>query len=286
MSVTPTGALLGRSRAASDQAHGYYGFAPCAEFSDSSTRACFRVGLRLPSPKHRFSNRLAPARFLRYAVLAIAAVRPARKSRLPGESSGLAGATDEVLMTNLPIITSDHALGDQAGGSHACGLCTACCVWLAIPAGQVSAEEKPVGAPCPHVRSGCGCNIYSERPATCSDFSCAWLANEHWPPSWRPYESGLLCLRETLDGKFPAAVVYEIRADALLEPRAAEILDELLRTTAVVAVVNFQQRRVHLSGRWCRDPAQPQLPRPHFASLAATRAPVPSHPAVARVHPT
>jgi hypothetical protein len=110
------------------------------------------------------------------------------------------------------------------------------------------------------------------------------LADEQWPASWRPHESGLLCLREKLDGDLPAALVYEIRSGALLEPLAAKILSELLRTTFVVAVVNFQKRHIRLSGQWRFDPAQPP-PRPHIAPVPNLGAPASSGVSDALVQP-
>jgi hypothetical protein len=71
-----------------------------------------------------------------------------------------------------------------------------------------------------------------------------------------------------LDEKVPAAVAYEVRPDALLTPLAAEMISELVRTTAVLVIVTFHQRRVRIAGRWRWDAPESMLRRPHFASRA------------------
>ncbi len=106
---------------------------------------------------------------------------------------------------------------------------------------------------------------------TCRNFRCAWLGDEDWPAAWRPNESGLLCLRETLDERVPAAVAYEVRLDALLTPVAAEIVAELLRTTAVLVIVTFNEQRVRIAGRWRCDAPESTLRKPHFASRRTNR---------------
>jgi hypothetical protein len=143
-----------------------------------------------------------------------------------------------------------------------CGDCTACCTHLPIGAGVVSADAKPAGKDCGHLCSQ-GCGIYELRPKACADFHCAWLNDRDWPEAWRPDESGLLCLREMLEENLPAALVYEIRRDALLLPVANEILTELVRISVVVAVVGIDQSRRLLPGQWrgdlsvSADPASP-----------------------------
>ncbi len=109
---------------------------------------------------------------------------------------------------------ASHA--DKAQTSRACGGCSACCVVLPIPAGEVGPGPKAAGAPCPHLCVA-GCAIYASRPALCAKFRCAWLADPSWPETWRPDRSGLLCLREKLEGGVPAAVVYEIVPGATLD---------------------------------------------------------------------
>ncbi len=163
---------------------------------------------------------------------------------------------------------SDPAL-PQA--NRACEPCTACCVYLPIAAGLVGPGAKPAGVRCPHL-DGHRCRTYARRPRMCVTFRCAWLADPTWPPAWRPDASGLLCLREQLEPGLPAAAVYEIRADALQRPAAAEILEQLRQTTAVFAVINARQERKRLAGDWSTSGPQPAVPRPHF--LRSHRTPV------------
>jgi len=148
-------------------------------------------------------------------------------------------------------------------GDRRCGACTACCVHLPIPAGLVGPGSKPAGIPCPQV-CGSGCRIYSQRPGFCADFSCAWFDAGSWLDAWRPDRSGLLGLRERIDGGLTAAVLYEIRPGALEEPLAVEILGELRRATTLVITVDARQHRVHLPRHWVGDLAHTGAPAPHF----------------------
>ncbi len=132
---------------------------------------------------------------------------------------------------------------------RACTPCTACCVELPIPAGAVSYDLKPPGAPCPHLCST-GCAAYSERPTMCRDFECAWLSDPSWPDGWRPDRCGLLCLREMLHDQVPAAAVYEIVPGALQKRKATWIIQELQRTTSIVVIVDQEGRRRGVLGHW------------------------------------
>lgn len=152
------------------------------------------------------------------------------------------------------------------GGTRDCGPCTACCTHLPIPAGAIGPGRKPAGVVCPH-RCATGCRIYTRRPRLCVDFRCAWLSDESWPPPWQPVRSGLMCLREELDDGLPAAAVYEIRPGALQAPPAPAIMEELQRTTVVIAVIDKQNRRRRVSGRLQIHTTGPALPRPHFYLL-------------------
>jgi hypothetical protein len=55
-----------------------------------------------------------------------------------------------------------------------CGSCTACCRVFAI----AEMPEKKAGDWCTHCTIGKGCKIYEERPPTCFDFECLWLASQ------------------------------------------------------------------------------------------------------------
>jgi hypothetical protein len=52
-----------------------------------------------------------------------------------------------------------------------CGSCTLCC-----RTAGVEELSKPAGAWCGHCDKGRGCRIYPERPASCREFACTWLA--------------------------------------------------------------------------------------------------------------
>jgi hypothetical protein len=137
-----------------------------------------------------------------------------------------------------------------------CIPCTVCCVRLPIPLGVVGPNPKPAGVPCPRL-GGIGCEVYPQRPALCVDFHCAWLREPSWSEAWRPDRSGLLCLREEIEAGTAIAAVYEVRPGALEGPAAVEILAELKRTTAAVAVVDCQGHRRCLSGEQTVRPDGP-----------------------------
>lgn len=152
--------------------------------------------------------------------------------------------------------------------SRGCGECQSCCVWLSIPAGQVQPTAKPAGQPCPQLTAA-GCGIYAERPALCARFRCAWLADSTWPDLWRPDRSGLLPLRELVDG-VPVALVYETRAGALTAPTGLELVERLRTRAAWVVLVSFDGARSKLSGLLRVDGAEAAPPpAPHY--LAARR---------------
>jgi len=145
----------------------------------------------------------------------------------------------------LEVSPAQHA-------ARQCGGCTVCCIHLPIPAGKVAPYAKMTGVECPHLRES-GCTIYAHQPRLCADFRCAWLADEVWPGAWRPDRSGLLCLRETLRDGRRGSLIYETRPAALQASPAAEIIDELRRTTAFVIVVDWDGKRERFEGFFAPD---------------------------------
>lgn len=165
--------------------------------------------------------------------------------------------TDEV---RVPTHEEERAGTEQ---ERSCGDCHACCVHLPISAGEVCSAAKPAGAECPRLCQY-GCRIYQQRPESCRSFNCAWLVDPTWPAQWRPEQSGLLCLREEIDGGIYAALVYEIQKDAIARPSTRAILEKLKESCAVIAVVNLQQQRQLLHGRQWSESAAHGVRRPHF----------------------
>jgi hypothetical protein len=113
----------------------------------------------------------------------------------------------------------------------------------------------------------------------CAAFTCVWLRGNEWPAHWRPDRVGLMCLCETLSEDMPAAAVYEVQPDALLRPDANEIIDSLLRKTAVVVVINLHQQRRRLIGQWRTVCNSPAIAPPHVLPVAACN----SLPALSRM---
>lgn len=156
-----------------------------------------------------------------------------------------------------------------------CRPCAACCNHLAIPAGEVGPGSKPAGVACPQL-ADCGCRIYGRRPRLCANFRCAWLADRSWPEEWRADRCGLMCLREEIEAGLPAAAVYELRPGALGGPSAEEIIEELKRTTAVIAIIDSRQQRRRELGHLGVHLGEPPVRRPHFLG------PRPRNPSAAR----
>jgi hypothetical protein len=144
----------------------------------------------------------------------------------------------------------------SAAEARHCGSCTVCCTHLPLFDRQRPAGSSPATLPCPHV-GALGCRIYSQRPKPCVQFSCAWLRDPFWPGLWRPDRAGLLCLREVLEGEVPAAEIHEIWAGALQRPEAVDILNELVRTTATMSIIDAACQRQRILGRWSRDNSSP-----------------------------
>ncbi len=164
--------------------------------------------------------------------------------------------------SNQPAATQD-VNGSIDSAQRSCGDCHACCIHLPVPAGEVCRNAKPAGVECPHLLEH-GCQIYPKRPTTCRQFNCVWLTEPSWPLAWRPEQSGLLCLREKIDGGVSAALVYEIQQGSLARPTTEAVLAKLKDSTAIVALVNLQRQRQVLRGRQWMGPGEHAVRRPHF----------------------
>ncbi len=73
--------------------------------------------------------------------------------------------------------------------TKSCGSCSACCIFLRI---DYEGLRKMPDVPCQHIKAGGGCNIYSERPKGCKDWSCGWLKLPQLEDKWRPDVCGFL----------------------------------------------------------------------------------------------
>jgi hypothetical protein len=87
----------------------------------------------------------------------------------------------------------DHALKAAAARTGAfpvelpgrsCGTCMMCCMVYTI-----RELNKPAGRWCVHAGRGRGCGIYAERPDTCRQFVCMWLADPTLGPEWKPEQA-------------------------------------------------------------------------------------------------
>ena len=66
-------------------------------------------------------------------------------------------------------------------GPRQCGDCSLCCKVLGIPE-----LDKAKDHWCPNFTAGTGCRIYADRPPSCHDFVCRWLADPTMGPEWKP----------------------------------------------------------------------------------------------------
>jgi len=105
-------------------------------------------------------------------------------------------------------------------GSRQCGDCSLCCKLLGIPE-----LNKPKDEWCPNFAAGIGCRIYADRPPSCRDFTCRWLADPTMGPEWKPS----IC-KMVLDAKPRLLVVH---ADpAVTRPWRAEPYFSVLKRLA------------------------------------------------------
>jgi hypothetical protein len=107
------------------------------------------------------------------------------------ESYVRGGKFDKSLWVKL-IEAAKHAT------DRTCGTCNMCCYALSID----EPLNKPAGDMCKNCAPGVGCKIYADRPPVCSDYYCAWLADDFFGPEWFPAESKILIQRSTGDEKF------------------------------------------------------------------------------------
>ncbi len=166
---------------------------------------------------------------------------------------------------------TQRSLAHQEPAERQCGECSACCVRLPIPAGQVSVIEKPAGTPCPSL-ADCGCAIYPSRPTICRNFACTWLKLEGWPPEWRPDRIGLLCISERVGGVLEGSLVYELRPGALQSAAGSAAVASLLSTCDFVVTVSESGVR-QLTPGLRLDRAESPPPAPHFPSNTRARRP-------------
>lgn len=109
------------------------------------------------------------------------------------------------------------------GGSRECGPCNHCC---RLP--DIAELNKPINTLCAHAdpdRDEGACTIYSERPAVCREFECAWkqgLGGQYD----RPDILGVMWQTVTMPDGGPGLGVVEARPGALKSPRVRRQLRE------------------------------------------------------------
>jgi hypothetical protein len=79
--------------------------------------------------------------------------------------------------------------------ARSCGTCTLCCKVLRIPE-----LDKAHGVWCRHARPGHGCAIYADRPQSCRNFVCGYLASPELSEEWHPVRAKLVMVREPNGG--------------------------------------------------------------------------------------
>ncbi len=156
--------------------------------------------------------------------------------------------------------------------ARSCQGCTACCMWLPIPAGYVSQTEKPAKVACPWLKKG-GCRIYPRRPSICQQFACTWLKQIDWPADWRPDHSGLLCLTEHIVSGISGSAVYEMMPGRLTTPLGQAIVSAVGRLSHFVTCITADGRRYNHPVEY-RPPVPTRgVTEPHFVHIARKTAP-------------
>lgn len=118
------------------------------------------------------------------------------------------------MLTNLPI------------PNRQCDGCTVCCEVL-----HIQQLEKPSWQLCKHACNGC--NIYDNRPQTCKDFNCLWLAGYLEGEARRPDKLGLMFTASASTHPKPSVFCFEGRAGAAQENPAKYVLDKITRKVMV-----------------------------------------------------
>lgn len=77
--------------------------------------------------------------------------------------------------------------------NKSCGSCTKCCTLIEVP--ELGKKE---GQTCVHLTDK-GCGIYEDRPQSCKDFICGFLAFEFFKPRLRPDRCGFVCCPQETD---------------------------------------------------------------------------------------
>ena len=69
----------------------------------------------------------------------------------------------------------------MAEAQRQCGDCSLCCKVL-----KIAELNKPKDVWCQNFLAGTGCGIYADRPPSCRNFVCRWLADPSLGPEWKP----------------------------------------------------------------------------------------------------
>lgn len=164
---------------------------------------------------------------------------------------------------HFPTSARDNVTG---AFQRTCQGCTACCVWLPIPAGHVCCQEKPRGVACPWLKEY-GCGIYARRPLICQQFACTWLKCCDWPDHWRPDRSGLLCLTESVFSNISGSAVYELSPQRLSSDVGREIIKAVATISNFVICITVDGRRYHETGQRLEPPSTRPVKKPHFLEI-------------------
>lgn len=95
-----------------------------------------------------------------------------------------------------------------------CGDCTLCCALERVPE-----IKKPGGRLCEHCDAGCV--IHEDRPKSCRDFECAWLASD-MPEEWRPDLIGAYAAGNPANGVVRVCATDDAKADEMIASLGAK----------------------------------------------------------------
>jgi len=125
-----------------------------------------------------------------------------------------------------------------------CGPCNMCCIVLKIDDNKL---KKEADTPCKHLSPEKGCSIYADRPETCRNWLCAWMAIPGLPNTLRPDKCGFV-IRPS-DSPFEYTLTAsENHTQALTSTAALEFIATCIRSNFVISV-NVPTKPGHVNAK-------------------------------------
>lgn len=137
-------------------------------------------------------------------------------------------------------------------GSYECGECSACCYLFSIPKGEGVEKEKDKW--CQYYKEKKGCQIYKNRPAICSNFSCFWI-DKTWrhmlqmKEEHRPDRSGVLLINNLFLNEILVLSFVEFLQGAISQEWCQKLLRDFSRAGLPTLQVYLNGEREVIASR-------------------------------------